>query len=296
MAKKSLRLRCLTFGMRLFMKPKLKYFGSPQSTERGFERMARWMFSVPKGISVSDTGPCAQVTFGTPAAAQAVLYLHGGAFMAGSRRSYRAMAGRLAKRTGATVFLADYPKLQNEPFPAAPNAVLAAWDYLISQGWSPHQIVIAGDSAGGNLAFGLLSAVLQRGQRPAGLLAFSPWTDLTLSGESLKTNARRDPFLPASRMAEATSLYLDGADPADPQASPLFAKFPSPPPVFIQVGADEVLFSDAERMASHVGATLDVWSNVPHVWQIFDARLPEATAAMGKAAAFIQTSLDKAKR
>lgn len=294
--KPSFRLRVLTFAMRMLVKPQLARFGTPERAQRNFERTAPLLFSTPKGTQVFDDGPCARVTWGTPNAAQAVLYLHGGAFVAGSRRSYRAMAGRIAKRTGATVFVADYPKLQQAPFPAAPHAVLAAWDYVLSKGWQPSQIVLAGDSAGGNLVFGLFATILQRGQRPAGVLAFSPWVDLTLSGESVGTNEKADPLLPASRMEEAVELYLDGADPLDPLASPLFAQFPDPSPVLIQVGADEVLFSDAQRMAQKVDGTLDVWDHVPHVWQIFDGQLPEADAAMDRAAGFVQTSFANAKR
>lgn len=280
----------------MLVKPQLARFGTPDRAARNFERTAPLLFSTPKGTIVADDGPCARVTWGTPNAGQAVLYLHGGAFVAGSRHSYRAMAGRIAKRTGATVFVADYPKLQQAPFPAAPHAVLAAWDHLLDQGWEPHQIVIAGDSAGGNLVFGLFATVLQRGQRPACVVAFSPWTDLTLSGDSIQTNAKSDPLLPTSRMVEAVELYLDGADPSHPLASPLFADFPNPSPTLIQVGATEALLSDAQRMADKLGATLDVWDHVPHVWQIFDGRLPEANAAMRAAATFIQTSFANAKR
>lgn len=282
--------------MRFLVKPQLARFGTPERAQRNFERMAPLLFSTPKGTRVFDDGPCARVICGTPKVGQAVLYLHGGAFVAGSCRSYRAMAGRIAKRTGTTVFVADYPKLQQATFPAAPNAVLAAWDHLLNSGWYPHQIVIAGDSAGGNLVFGLLSQILQRGQRPAGVLAFSPWTDLTLSGDSIVVNAKADPLLPTGRMEEAVELYLAGNDATNPLASPLFADFPEPPPTFIQVGATEALLSDAQRIAQKLNATLDIWDHVPHVWQLFDGRLPEANAAMRRAADFIQTSLDKAKR
>lgn len=296
MSRPSLRLRALTFGMRWFEKPKLSKRGTPDTANRDFERAAPYLFSQPKDTVVRDDGPFDCITCGTGAADRAILYLHGGAFVTGSRRSYRAMAGRLAKRTGVCVYLPDYPKLQEATFPAAPRAVLAAWDALVTRGIAPDRIVIAGDSAGGNLVFGLWSTILKRGQRPAGVLAFSPWTDMTLSGDSLRTNVRRDPLLPVSRMQEAVDLYLAGADPSHPLASPLFADFPNPPPVFIQVGRDEVLFSDAERMAAKLGGTLDVWDHVPHVWQMFDGRLPEANAAMRRAARFVQTSFESASR
>ncbi|MCF2906555.1 alpha/beta hydrolase [Octadecabacter sp. CECT 8868] len=292
----SWRLRVLKFGMRWLVKPKLRRTGTPERANRDFERAAPFLFSKPKGLVSQDIGPCLRVTVGEPAPDRAILYLHGGAFMTGSRRSYVALAGRLAKRTGVVVYLADYPKLQEATFPAAPDAVLAAWDHLIKQGWRPHQIVIAGDSAGGNLLFGLLARLLTREQRPAGVVAFSPWGDLTLSGDTITTNAKADPLVPVSRMREVVELYLNGSDARDVRASPVFADYTNPPPVLIQVGADEVLLSDSERLAELTGATLDVLPDVPHVWQIFGGRLPEANAAMRKAAAFIQTSFESAKR
>lgn len=292
----SRQLRLLKFGMRWLIKPKLRRSGTPEKAYRSFERIAPFLFGTPKGLHFKQDGPCSRITAGTPIADRAILYLHGGAFVTGSQRSYSGFCGRLAKRTNATVFIADYPKLQDAPFPAAPVAALAAWDHLITSGWAADHIVIAGDSAGGNLVFGLLATVLARDERPAGVLAFSPWTDLTLSGETITTNADQDPLIPVSRMQEVVDLYMNGGDPAQPLASPLFSNYPSPPPVLIQVGADEVLFCDSEGIALVTGATLDVWPDCPHVWQIFDGRLPEANAAMRKAAAFIHNSFESAKR
>lgn len=292
----SRRLRFLTFVMRWAIKPKLRRTGTPEAANRSFERAAPFLFSIPTGLKAISDGPSQRITVGEPTPHRAILYLHGGAFLTGSQRSYRAMAGRLAMRSQLAVFLADYPVLQDAPFPAAPNAVLAAWDHLIATGWEAHQIVIAGDSAGGNLVFGLLSTLLQRGETPAGVLAFSPWTDLTLSGDTLTTNDAVEPLIPVTRMREAVDLYMNGADPAHPLASPLFAAFPNPPPVLIQVGEDEVLLSDAKGIAEVTGGEIDVWPHCPHVWQMFDGRLPEANAAMRKAAAFVQSSLDKASR
>ena len=296
MSTPSFRLRALTRTMRYIIKPKLRRTATPAKANRDFERAAPFIFSKPKGTCVEDAGPFARVTFGEPDPNRAILYLHGGAFLTGSRRSYAAMAGRLAKRTGVAVYLADYPNLQDAPFPAAPDAALAAWDSLIATGFSPDQIVIAGDSAGGNLVFGLLAQLLGGGGRPAGTVAFSPWGDLTLSGETIAMNAAAEPLIPVSRMQEAVELYLNGADPRDPRASPIYADYPAPPPVLVQVGADEVLLSDAKRLADLTNAQLEIWPHVPHAWQVFDGRLPEANAAMGQAAKFIQTSFDKASR
>ncbi|WP_241962928.1 alpha/beta hydrolase [Thalassorhabdomicrobium marinisediminis] len=296
MSAPSHRLKLLRLAMRWAVKPQLEKSATPETAYRSFERLAPLLFSTPRGLEVRQEGPAECLMPEGAVPDRAILYLHGGAFVAGTPRSYRAIAGRLARRTGARVFLPDYPHLQEAPFPAAPDAVLAAWDALLAQGWRPSDIVIAGDSAGGNLVFGLLADLLARGQRPAGVVGFSPWGDLTLSGESLAANAAADPLIPVDRMREAVALYLDGADPRDPRASPVFADFPDPPPVLIQVGADEVLRSDAERLAEKTGAKLEIWPDVPHVWQMFDGRLPEANAAMRQVARFVQTSFDRARR
>jgi len=117
-----------------------------------------------------------------------------------------------------------------------------------------------------------------------------------LSGERLSTTRRADPIVPGEGMEEVIARYLNGADPSVPRCSPLLAAFPDPPPALIQVGAEEILLSDAERMAEKLGAELTVWPGCPHVWQIFDPRLPEARAAMKQAGRFLQTSFDAAMR
>lgn len=286
----SLRLRALNVVMRRLVKPKLRRTATPDIAHRDFERAAPFLFSVPRGTRLDHSGPITSVTCGTPEPGRAILYVHGGAFFTGSARSYRAMAARLSKRCRVRVFLADYPLLQTAPFPAACDAVRRAWDDLRRQGWSADQIVVAGDSAGGNLAFGLLATLLEEGERPRAAVGFSPWADLTLSGHSIQANRQSDPLIPVSRMQEAVDLYLDGAAPSDPWASPVFSDFPDPPPVLIQAGAEEVLLSDAQRLAIKTKAQLTVWPGCPHVWQMFDPRLPEARSALREVADFVQTS------
>lgn len=292
----SLRLRILTFGMRLVAKPAMARTAEPEVANARFERTASYMFSAPKGLVQTTEAAMSVIAVGDVPRDRIVLFLHGGAFVVGSSRSYRAFAGRLSQRAAVKVAVPDYPLLQQASFPAAPQAVLAAWDRLILAGYRAENIALAGDSAGGNLVFGLLSTLLQRGERPACVLAFSPWTDLTLSGETLTSNAHRDPLLPVSRMAEVVGLYLQGADPAHPLASPVFAEFPNPPPTLVQVGATEILRSDAERIARKTDARLEVWPDCPHVWQMFDPRLPEARDAMRQAGKFLQTSFESASR
>lgn len=290
----SWQLRLLNALCRRVVKPRLARAGSPEDADRAFERFARLLFRAPPllcHLTERAVPPLDWVSVGRCDPRAVLLYIHGGAFVCGSGASYAALAGRLSALTGLRVCLPGYRRLQEAPFPAAVEDVRAAWDMLVARGYEPGRIVIAGDSAGGNLALGLLASLLDEGQRPAAFVGFSPWTDLTLTGDSLVRNRDRDPLLPRERMDEVTDRYLAGADPADPRASPLFATYPEPPPALIQVGSTEILLDDAARIADRLGARFSVWDDCPHIWQLFDGRLPEARAALREAAEFIQAAL-----
>lgn len=164
----------------------------------------------------------------------------------------------------------------------------------MAKGHGAAQIILAGDSAGGGLALALLSHLCRTGQSPAALIAFSPWTDLTLSGPSLTDHAAGEVLLPPERLAEAAVMVLGGLAATDPRISPLHAAFPTPPPVFLQVGSTEILLDDSRRMAEVLRqaggeVTLQVWPGCPHVWQMLDGWLPEARAALEDAAHFVRT-------
>jgi len=291
---------------RWLVRPSLARTASAAEASRDFDRNARLFLRRPPFLChlvVPGAGPgrpaMHRITAGRVMPGRAVLYLHGGAFIAGSPTAYAALCGRIARLSATEVMVPDYPLLPDAVFPAAPDAALAAWEIVLALGHDPGDIVIGGDSAGGNLAFGLLARVLARGQRPAGLFAFSPWTDMTLSGESLRTLGPRDPILPVSRMAEVAATYLAGAEAGDPLASPLFASYPDPPPVLIQVGAEEALLDDSRRMADRLRAaggtvTLEEWPGAPHVWQMLDGWLPESRAALKRVGQFVQTSFASA--
>jgi acetyl esterase/lipase len=174
---------------------------------------------------------------------------------------------------------------------------LTAWNILTGvKKIAPDRIILAGDSAGGGLALALLAHVLGEGMRPAGFVGFSPWTDLTLTGESLVTNEAKDAILPRARMGELLEIILQGADPADPRISPLFAEWRDPPPVYLQASKTEILFDDSRRMVETLQsaggeATFDTWEDAPHVWQIFDGWVPEARDALEKAGVFARACL-----
>lgn len=283
---------------RSFVRPVFAGVRTPQATRKGLERFTRFMLRMPPlslvlpatdgkmfGLWVSNTVQIEGV----------VLYFHGGAYMFGSPRTHAKMLAELARRSGARVFLSQYRLAPEHPFPAAFEDAVAAWDGLIAMGYAPRDIVLGGDSAGGGLALAVLAHVLHNGQTPAGLFAFSPWTDLTLSGASLVTNASREHVLAAHRFTEIRSQILGGARPQDaddPRLSPYYAIFHAPPPVQLHVAESEVLRDDTLRMRSRLpSAEIRLVGDLPHVWPMFHNYLPEARITLDQTAAFIRRCL-----
>lgn len=231
-----------------------------------------------------------------PAQGPVILYFHGGGYVMGNPRTHAALGLYLTRKTGLPVCLPDYRLAPEHPFPAAFDDACAVWDALRARGYGAGEIVLAGDSAGGGLALALLAHLCARGERPAVLVAFSPFTDLTLSGASITENAKCEILLPFERLERLRAKVLQGADAADPRISPLFAEFPNAPPVLIQVAKTEILRDDALRMAERLRAqgakvTLQTGGNLPHVWQYFHGWLPEARASLAQAATFIRAQL-----
>ena len=238
------------------------------------------------------------VSVGRPDPGRAILYFHGGAYIAGSPRTHRALAGRLSALSGLRVCVPRYPLAPEAPAPAAFDAAIQAWKRLGALGYAPGDIVLGGDSAGGGLALALLAHLTRDDATPAGLFAFSPWTDLTASGASVGANAARDRLLDKTRLAEVVGYVTgDGAFPAsDPRLSPLFAEFGAPPPVWLCVAETEILYDDTLRMAGNLraaGGSVVVrhLSDAPHVWPLFDGWFPEARATTAEAASFARSCL-----
>jgi len=232
-----------------------------------------------------------------PGAERRLLWFHGGAYCLGSPRTHAHLAAALARRIGAGTVLPAYRLAPEHPFPAAPDDAIAAYRGLLAEGADPVRLVIGGDSAGGGLALGLLHQILAaRLPAPAAVLAFSPWTDLTLGGASLSALADAEALLPADRLPEIRDSYLAGADPRDPRASPWLGTFHGGPPVLIQASRSEILVDDARAMAATlrrdgVRVELDLWDRTPHAWQLYHASLPEAEAAICRAALFVRQVL-----
>ncbi len=293
----SWQLALLNRYLRLVERPALARLRDLSRARRRFERQARLVFRNPRRVLyLEDRLQGVPATWASVGRVRrgTVLYFHGGGYAIGSARTHRAMLARLAEMTATRACLPDYRLAPEHPFPAALEDAWRSWNGLLERGYPPGEIVIGGDSAGGGLALTLLARICRRGgPHPAGAFAFSPWTDLTLSGHSLKANARTEALLPCERLPEIRDDYAAGADPADPGLSPLFARFPGCPPVFLQASKAEILLDDTRRMAEALrrqGAevTLDLWEDTPHVWVIFQGWLPEADAALDKAVAFMR--------
>jgi acetyl esterase/lipase len=292
----SLRAALISAALRRFEKPFLAREQEPQVLRAGFERRARLLFHAPRGTVFSDR-PLAGTIPATRIAgpdAGVILYFHGGGYVFGSPRTHRAMVAALARRAGLSAVLPAYRLAPEHPFPAAFEDAGRAFAALLDEGWPPQRIVLAGDSAGGGLALALLGQLCrQGGPRPGCAFALGPLTDMTFSGPSFRDNAVRDPLLPAARSADVAAFYLQGTDPRDPRCSPLFGRFPAPPPVWLGVSGSEILRDDSTRFAEHLRraggrVTVVMPPDLPHVWPIFHNVLPEARATLDALADWIR--------
>ncbi|MBB5055413.1 acetyl esterase/lipase [Granulicella aggregans] len=218
---------------------------------------------------------------------EAVMHLHGGWFNWGSAQAFRHLAGHIALSVGVAAFVPDYRLAPEHPFPAAAEDVRACYLGLIERGFT--KIAVTGDSAGGNLALGLLvfaATSNEPGRRAlVGGVALSPVTDLTLSGGSWSTRAVADPYFIQSQADELVRSYLEGNRPDDPLASPLYADLKGLPPLRVHVGNDEVLLDDSislvERAAAAgVDVRLDVWQGMVHGYLGGLGRLAASTATL----------------
>jgi len=283
--------------LRAVEKPRLRK-GSPAKLRRALEIQSRLFFFAPRGMKNTWGAyggvPCLELEPPASKGERILFYIHGGAFVFGSPKTHSAMVSVLAKNLAALAVMPQYRLAPEAPFPAAPDDIRAAWDGLCSSGVSPQNIVVGGDSAGGALAFGLIASLLADGaDLPGAVFGFSPLTDLTFGGGTLKTNAQADAVLPAERAAELAQLFLQGADSKTTSVSPLHGSFEGAPAAWITVGDTEILLDDARNLATKLTAqgvetTLVVAHDLPHVWPVFHNSLPEARQTLAALASWIK--------
>jgi acetyl esterase/lipase len=228
-----------------------------------------------------------------------LLYLHGGGYVLGSARSYRATTSGLAVGTGVRVLVPDYRLAPEHPYPAALEDALAVWRWLRSSGVEASRVVVAGDSAGGGLTLALLRALVEAGEPlPAGAVLLSPWVDLSCAAASHVDNAPYD-MLTREGLLEWARFYAGALDLADPRVSPLHASPRGLPPLYVQVGGVE-LFRDAvcqfaERArAEGIPVTLDSYEDMPHVPCGLAAMSPRGREAFDKAVQAVRRMLEGA--
>ena len=228
---------------------------------------------------------------------RAILYFHGGGFRMGSVTSHRDLIARLADASRCATLAINYRLAPEHHFPAALDDALAAYGFLLYQGFKPDGIALAGDSAGGNLALALMLALRDRGQKlPAAAGLMSPWTDLAATGASYQSRAEADPIHQRKMILALAKDYLgEDGDPRHPLASPLYADLSGLPPLLIQVGDRETVRDDSvvfaqKAEAAGVDVALEVFAGMIHVFQMFP-EIPQAGDAIASAADFLRRHL-----
>jgi acetyl esterase/lipase len=231
-------------------------------------------------------------------AARVLMYFHGGGYCSGSILSHRRMVTEAGRAAEARTLAVGYRLAPEHPFPAALDDALTAWRSLRKHGVPARRIAVGGDSAGGGLTVALIERLRDAGEElPCCAWLVSPWTDLTMSGETLATKDAVDPIIHKSYLDELAEAYLPaGMSRTDPRVSPLYARLDGFPPTLIQVGSAETLLADAARFAAAAGAAdvpvrLEIWPHMIHAWHLWNAHLEPGRRALAQAGAFIRERL-----
>jgi acetyl esterase/lipase len=297
----SVRAGVMRACIRQLVKRRLRAVSSVEVARRHLKFMSRFVPHPPRGTRTvaTDAGgvPADRIATAASRPDRHILYLHGGSYLAGWPALYRDLSWRIATVCRASVLCIDYRLAPEHPFPAALDDAVASYRWLIGQGADPRHIGLMGDSAGGGLVFATLLRLRDEGAAlPAVAVAVSPWTDLALTGPSFTANAAIDPMIPVELAPRAVELYLAGADPRHPYASPLYGDLAGLPPALILVGSDDVLRDDAVRMAERMRAAgcsveLEVWPRMWHAWHMLARVMPEARAAIARIGVFMENRL-----
>ncbi|KPP80576.1 MAG: esterase / lipase [Oceanicaulis sp. HLUCCA04] len=298
-ARKGLRLRSF-LGRRMARKAGRSSLSPATSAEHARARMdkAGRQLPMPKDVEVARTeiGGCDALAFAPENARKGVLiYLHGGGYSRGSALSHRALVARMAAAFSLNAISVNYRMAPEHPCPAAIDDAVSALEAIMANESGP--VILGGDSAGGGLALSATIRLRDAGKRvPDALYLLSPWTDLSMSGESVQTKAMHDPMLNPDYLGAGGQLYLGGRPGTDPQASPLFAELKGLPPTLIQVGSDEILLSDSTRLAEKLEAAgvpveCEIWEGMWHDFQIFAPLIPEADWAIDRARVWVEFQL-----
>jgi acetyl esterase/lipase len=269
-----------------------------EETRAGFEQIAD-VFPVAADVKRekvnADGVPCEWITPPGVSGATTVMYIHGGGWTIGSLNTHARLVSLIAAAADARALSVDYRLAPEHPFPAAPDDCLTLYRWLLDQGVRPEQLIIAGDSAGGNLTLVTLLRVRDEAlPLPAAAVALSPATDMEMTGESFTSRRGADPMIDPDGMPRVRGAYCPGEDLRNPLISPLYGDLSGLPPLLIHVGDAEVLLDDSRQVAERakeagVDVTLEVWDEMIHVFQFFAPILPEATEAIARIGEFVKS-------
>jgi epsilon-lactone hydrolase len=222
-----------------------------------------------------------------------ILYVHGGGYVCGSCSDHRRFVSGFAKYTGVINLIYEYRLAPEYPFPAALDDTLGIYQWLLSSGFDPKNIVIAGESAGGGLALSVLLALKERNMpQPVAAVAISPWTDLTCSSDSYFTKNKVSPA-PLNSWNVFSRHYVGDNQATNPLISPLFGNLKDLPSIFINSGVEDELFEDGEKFylkarEAGVDITFRAGEGMVHCYPLLAPLFPEATEAMNEIVLFIR--------
>ncbi|MFW9941632.1 MAG: alpha/beta hydrolase [Candidatus Thorarchaeota archaeon] len=275
---------------------------SVEEMRESFEQIAS-MVKVPKDAKCEPINaggvPAEWISVPESIKDRVLLYFHGGGYVAGSINSHREYCVRLARASKTRVLLVGYRLAPEHPFPAALEDAVKAYQWLISsEEILPKNLVIAGESAGGGLTVATLLKLRDDNvELPIAGVSLSPFMDMAVTGDSLKTKAEIDPLATQEMLEFDAKLYLGGEDSRNPLASPLYADLRGLPPLYIQVGSAEILLDDSIRFvdaakAAGVDVKFEIWDDMIHMFQVFAIMAPEGQDAINKIGEFVLKSMN----
>jgi epsilon-lactone hydrolase len=264
------------------------------------EKGAKRYYKIPKSIEIKE-----QIIEGIksewiiPAGAdpdKIILYVHGGGFVSGSCSDHRGFVSKFAKNTRVKNLMYEYRLAPENTYPAALEDSVRIYQWLLSSGFRPEYIIIAGESAGGGLCLATLLALKERNiDLPAAAIAISPWTDLSCSSDSYKTKNCKSPA-PINSWLVFSKHYVGNNDVKNPLISPLFGSLIGLPPILINSGGEDELFEDGEKFylkakEAEVDITFKAGEGMLHCYPLFAPMFREATEAMNEIVEFVNIHL-----
>lgn len=252
-------------------------------------------------ISITKDIPCKWIRPEKASKEHCMLFMHGGGYSSGSPNGHRKMAAHLAKACNVQALSVDYRLTPETTYPASLEDCVTAYEWLLHQGFKPEHIITCGDSCGGGLSTAVSLITTQRGlPKPAAAVSLSPWYDLTMSGESMRTNDQNDVLNSWSLLMKLALKYAVGAlDPKNPLVSPLFAseqQLKALPPHWISACGYDQLLDDAIRFAERakkagVDVVLEVHEGQQHVMEFMAGKAPEADESIRKIGEWVKAKI-----